>query len=732
MKGPEEFAGSICDTIMSEGLLPADPHRFSPFFLGACEVHPSLNRVHTRSGTLQLEPRIMHVLVCLASRPGQLITREELLQVVWSDVVVGEETLTRAVSRLRALLAQEVPCDKMIETIRGSGYRLIAPVQNEKQAGEPTRVLPAAPPDRVFPWRMTLSAAAVMVLLLLISLPLIQRADRPVQAAFLADIRPQDQPLLTSPLHEECPAISPDGQHLVFSQDKDGVGDFDLFLKPMDVDTCIRLTDSPHKDLYPAWSPDGTFIAFARSGDDGTHAIVRISSSGGAEHVLCTMQRHGVGLDWTPDQQKVVFSAAANWDRASSLYAVDVKSLEVTEVTPANRIQRGVSAYAGDIHPVFSPDGRHLAFARGDDGGRFGLMVITDGGPARRITSGLLNVHGMDWFPDSQALVVSASPSGQALLWKVTLDGHREWLPTSQGGATNPCVDESSDRVVYTQSLMRQDIWAFRFQEAPKVELRATACVSSESQDLFPVMAPDQSALAFVSDRSGTQQLWVALPDGRQARQVSQLPNVQINHPRWNSRGDRIAFSVISSAGIAIHTTDTLGESQKAVCPCQEHQVLLDWTRDPEYLLVDRGTQEKRAFFLIDLQTGKAQPIHIPHEDARVIRVLDNEVYYSRYDHRGIWCVDLFSKQGWKVVPGDAEVRWVSWTATRSGLFFLYHGEQGTEMGLFDGETQAEIWSGVPKPVETDTLYLFKDGEGFLATRYVETRADLYARGLSL
>ena len=102
--------------------LPADAFR-----IGSLIVVPSLNRLVRETGTDDLEPRVMSVLATLARTPGEVVTREAFFEAVWSDTVVNDEALTRAVSELRKALGDEAR--GAIETIRGRGYRLLLPVQ---------------------------------------------------------------------------------------------------------------------------------------------------------------------------------------------------------------------------------------------------------------------------------------------------------------------------------------------------------------------------------------------------------------------------------------------------------------------------------------------------------------------------------------------------------------------------------------------------------------------------
>src|SRR4030095_10132117 len=73
------------------------------FRLRGCVVDPSLNRVFARGDAAELERKIMQVLVALAERPDEVVTREELMARVWAGVFVTDDVLNRAVRELRRL-----------------------------------------------------------------------------------------------------------------------------------------------------------------------------------------------------------------------------------------------------------------------------------------------------------------------------------------------------------------------------------------------------------------------------------------------------------------------------------------------------------------------------------------------------------------------------------------------------------------------------------------------------
>src|SRR5260370_439538 len=99
------------------------------FRLGEWLVCPKLNTVQRDGGAVRLEHKFMLVLVCLAGRPGEVISKDELIRTVWADTFVTDDVLTRAVSELRRILRDDAKQPHIIETVSKNGYRLIAPVQ---------------------------------------------------------------------------------------------------------------------------------------------------------------------------------------------------------------------------------------------------------------------------------------------------------------------------------------------------------------------------------------------------------------------------------------------------------------------------------------------------------------------------------------------------------------------------------------------------------------------------
>ena len=97
------------------------------------QVLPDRNVINGPDGEERVEPKAMLVLCYLASRGGEVVTRQELLAHIWKDTYSGDEALSRCVSLLRSALGERRPGFKFIETVPKTGYRLVAPVEASPQ-----------------------------------------------------------------------------------------------------------------------------------------------------------------------------------------------------------------------------------------------------------------------------------------------------------------------------------------------------------------------------------------------------------------------------------------------------------------------------------------------------------------------------------------------------------------------------------------------------------------------
>jgi len=144
--------------------MPTEDELREGFRLGDWEVLP-LRGVLRRDGHEEKpEPRVFGVLIALAKRDGDLVTRDELVDELWDGRPTSDEPINRCLSQLRRHLGDKSRPYRYVETLTRRGYRLLQPVELPDPSADaaPPPVAPAA--ERVAPWRPAAAALFAAVL----------------------------------------------------------------------------------------------------------------------------------------------------------------------------------------------------------------------------------------------------------------------------------------------------------------------------------------------------------------------------------------------------------------------------------------------------------------------------------------------------------------------------------------------------------------------------------------
>ena len=159
------------------------------FRVGEWLVERQLNSLSAGEGTIQVEPKVMEVLVYLADNAARVLSRQEIMSAVWPDTHVTPDVLTYSISELRKALGDDARQPRFIQTVPRRGYRLIAPVAKELSpavpaaASEGPALETAVPAGRGRARRLVVSTAAAALILTLFLLS--RRSSAPLSEADL-------------------------------------------------------------------------------------------------------------------------------------------------------------------------------------------------------------------------------------------------------------------------------------------------------------------------------------------------------------------------------------------------------------------------------------------------------------------------------------------------------------------------------------------------------------------
>lgn len=192
------------------------------------------------------------------------------------------------------------------------------------------------------------------------------------------------------------PAWSPDGTRIAFASAREG--SFDIYVMNADGTGTTRLTSTDENDQGPTWSPDGSRIAFART-DDLQHVYVMNADGTGVRRLTDDVAEEAEPA-WSPDGRSIAYTRRLG----------DTDLLEIWIAGADGENRRQVTKIgAGAYGPAWSPDGDLLAFAANPGGARFGIFTIgADGASVRRVVAGPEDDFEPAFSPDGKSLAYSA------------------------------------------------------------------------------------------------------------------------------------------------------------------------------------------------------------------------------------------------------------------------------------------------------------------------------------
>ena len=571
------------------------------FWVGDWFVRPSLARIERGTETVHVTPRSMAVLVYLAAAEGRVVSRNQILDAVWSRMDVTQDALSQCIVELRKAFRDDAKGASIIETIPKLGIRLIGPVSDAAPAVRPSvndsdRILPARSSEGHSQPRNGLTqatriggfpqwaVAALIAVVLGIAVWTFNRnfGRLPPDPLAGADFAPVTDFVGA----EEHAAISPDGRLVAFVSDRDGA--WDVWLGQIGTGDFQNLTRGRIPELRnPAvrmlqFSPDGSDVRIWTKTSDPAGGVI---DHGWIVPIVGSELRRDVAgiaeLDWSPDGEKVVYHPSAPGD-----------PLFIARADEKGGGRQIYSAPPG-IHchfPLWSHDGASIYFVRGFPPDEMDLWRIdADGGTPERLTKHNTRVSFPVLFGKQSLLYLATDADGSGP-WLYALDLERRKslrVKAANHPLTSIAVSSDARHFVATEVRSTATLWrvplgdtsggsaaaeqisiptqrgvspkigtGFFVYRAPKAgtdslwkqsDGAATTELWSGADGRVvagPALSADDQRLAFVVQRRGTTKLYVANADGSGARKLADDLDVR-GAPAWSPDGEWIAVAAL-------------------------------------------------------------------------------------------------------------------------------------------------------------------------------------------
>ena len=533
-------------------------------------------------------------------------------------------------------------------------------------------------------------------------------------------------PLTSFPGIEQQPAVSPDGQLVVFSWNGAQRDNFDIYVQHVGGGAPLRLTTHPADDISPVWSPDGGRIAFVRQAP-GQGAVILVPSLGGPERRLIEVAFHAFidrRLDWSPDGKLLAIADQAPPKECEiSVLSIETGEARVLVSPPAGAIC--------DNSPAFSPDGRSVGFVRwaGLAAGEV-YVVATAGGEAKRLTFDNRQNRGPVWTLDGRDIVFSSERDGRPALWRIAATGDAKRSSTLEDpgvpGVSRQTTSRSF-RLALEETVRDSNIW--------RVEVDGRSVpgplIASSREDTWPQYSPDGKKIAFASDRSGSWEIWISDEAGAQATALTSFRGGVVGSPAWSPDSRQIAFDARPQGNPDIFVVSAEGGLPRRLTTDLSEDAAPSWSHDGRWIYFASDRDGSQQVWKMPAERGGA-PLRVTQgggfssqesPDGRFL-------YYAkrRFLLGGLWRISTDGGTEARVVDQlDPEYDRM-WALTSKGLYFV-SGERPVRGVLnflpFSAQRRTSVAALENLDRSVPGLSVSPDGRWILYPRVDQRNADI-------
>lgn len=285
-----------------------------------------------------------------------------------------------------------------------------------------------------------------------------------------------DQPQPTPsapPLPANTPVAQPLRGRIAFASDRNGNGNFEIYVMNADGSQQTRLTNDPAYDGQPTWSPDGQRIAWT-SGRKGGRQIYVMNPDGSQQTLISNSTYQDDQPTWSPDGQHIAFTRQLNGK--GDIFVMNIDGRQQTNLT---------NSPSDESHSAWSPDGRRIAFTSNRDGNYEIYATNADGTQLTRLTNNPAQDDAPAWSPDGKHIAFASKRDGNSEIYVMNTDGSQQMRLTNKGGS-----------------------------------------------EANPTWSPDGQHILFASYRDGNYELYVMNPDGSQQTRITNNPAYD-SDPAW-------------------------------------------------------------------------------------------------------------------------------------------------------------------------------------------------------
>ena len=585
-------------------LMSDPPGLDHPVTLAFGDMQFSMRTLELRrnGSTVRLQAQPAKILALLLSRPGEIVTREEVRRELWGGPLSYEfdDALNHAVRALRSVLGDEAASPRFVETVPRRGYRFIAPVETvapsessraaESSTGTLASDLPVVSPQGSRSSRVSVrhlaAAAVVLAVTCLLGLALVARAPEPPQVTSVIQLThfglavnavsdgerlyvqqergghstlvefpisggAAGRPIATPFRNVSLLDIAPDHRSLLISSFETFVDPRALWVLPLDGSSPKRV-GQVFAD-FAAWSPDGKEIAFAGSTPTLPSALYIANADG--SHVRKLTDAGGRIDGWSPDGSRLRFTRINPETGGMTIWEVGADGSNLRPFLP-QREDRNARWEEGQCCGAWTPDGRFFIFRRSTASSaglwenRESVSLFPPAARRAEIYAPAFRISGLQVLAGSKHIARAIATGSKDDRELMIYDSRRGFFVPLLAGTSALHADFSRDgRSVAYVSVPDLSLWEAKADGSARVQL-----ASAPIQAYYSAWSPDGTSIAAqVLPPGKPSKIYVAHTNGGPSELLFPNEPTGESDPSWSPDGRVLMFirTKLDSAGNA-------------------------------------------------------------------------------------------------------------------------------------------------------------------------------------
>ncbi|MCE7994325.1 MAG: hypothetical protein HEP71_20230 [Roseivirga sp.] len=606
--------------------------------LGELIIDTLTLQVKRGNNVLDLEPKWVKVFITLATVPNKVLTRQQIIEQVWEDYIVGEDSLNRAISKLRKAI-EPIP-DLEIKTARGVGYQLV-------HEGPLNAAIKRSNRSRKSFW---LSLGTVAILATAVALLII-----PPGSTKQAAISTGYQTHITSDLGiEYSPDISPNNKFVAYTWNGGQGSQWNIYVKQIGLEGSKRLTYGEGSDQSASWSNTGDKLAFFQNNGEGWSLYTK-TFLGTEERELFRVSgiwKTTNAITWARDDSSLLFSARKRGDKKYSLNSINLKNLSITEIKSEEGWDYTMPRFSPDhslIATVAHQGVRHYLKDAMDS--IIGKIQVLDAATGRVVyeRSSQKEISSIDWKSNSSLIFTLAGTVG-CRLYEVEVNNEStglldfdQLLPVfSIPDVVRSITYQRASNDLYLERWRADvNIWKAKYNQDRIIE--NSRAIGSTLFDFNPKLTPDESKLAYISDKSNNLQIWLYdLITGTSRQLTNHKGFANINSIDWSGDGSKMVVSMKKKNQESYASIiDTLGRETLRIERIKgvNRPVWAEDDRSIYAILYD--TANNPAIWQYEIESNQWNKFS--DRPSVYVRAIDGYLYYMKHETGGLWRTPLSS-----------------------------------------------------------------------------------------